>query len=130
MHRDESSVMFSLDSRGGGFRSCNIRPPCPNDPVGIDLTPTPILAANLRIHTRQMTTELALSLLILQQPIRTRLLWWFLNLSFKIRKPLWSCFSAAMSLLFGYLFNPVCSLFFLFLSHFFFPFPPLKLTKK
>ena len=58
--------------------SCNIRPPRPNDPVGIDLTPTPIPAAKLRIHTRQMTTEMALSLLILQQPIRAKLLWWCL----------------------------------------------------
>ena len=37
----------------GGFGSCNIRSPHPNDPVGIDLTPTPIPAANLRIHTRR-----------------------------------------------------------------------------
>ena len=37
----------------GGFGSCNIRPPHPNDPVGIDLTPTPILVAKLRIHTRK-----------------------------------------------------------------------------
>ena len=37
----------------GGFESCNIRPPHPNDPVGIDLTPTPIPATNLRIHTRR-----------------------------------------------------------------------------
>ena len=37
----------------GGFGSCNIRPPHPNDLVGIDLTPTPISAANLRIHTRR-----------------------------------------------------------------------------
>ena len=36
----------------GGFGSCNIRLPRPNDPVGIDLTPTPIPAAKLRIHTR------------------------------------------------------------------------------
>ena len=58
----------------GGFGSCNIRPPHPNDPVGIDLTPTPIPAANLRIHTRKkkMTTEMALYI-ILQQPIRAKL---------------------------------------------------------
>ena len=37
----------------GSFGSFNIRPPHPNDPVGIDLTPTPIPAANLRIHTRR-----------------------------------------------------------------------------
>ena len=37
----------------GGFGSFNIRPPHPNDPVGIDLTPTPIPATNLRIHTRR-----------------------------------------------------------------------------
>ena len=37
----------------GGVGSCNIRPLHPNDPVGIDLTPTPIPAAKLRIHTRR-----------------------------------------------------------------------------
>ena len=69
MHRDESSVMFPLGSVGVG--SCNIRPPRPNKPVGIDLTPTPIPAAKLRIfHPKQMTTEIALYL-ILQQPIST-----------------------------------------------------------
>ena len=48
-----SDVSFGLT---GGFMSCNIRLSCPNDPVGIDLTPTPILAGKLRIfHTRQMT---------------------------------------------------------------------------
>ena len=41
----------------GGFGSCNIRPPHPNDPVGIDLTPTPIPAANLRIHTRRKQND-------------------------------------------------------------------------
>ena len=87
MHRDGSSVMFPLGSRrGGGFGSCNIRPSHPNDPVGIDLTPTPIPAAKLRIHTRQMTWLYPwVSLLILQQPIRAKLLWWLLNLSFKNR---------------------------------------------
>ena len=54
-----SDVSFRFT--GWGFGSCNIRPPCPNDPVGIDLTPTSIPAANLRIfHTRQMTAEMAL----------------------------------------------------------------------
>ena len=61
MHRDGISMMFPLGSPGGGLGSCNIRPPRPNDPVGIDLTLTPIPAANLRIHTRQMTTEMTLS---------------------------------------------------------------------
>ena len=71
----------------GGFGSCNIRPPHPNDPVGIDLTPTPIPAASLCIHTRRkkMTTEKALYI-ILQQPIRAKLYWWLLNLSFKNRE--------------------------------------------
>ena len=52
MHRDGSSVMFPLGVIGG-FGSCNIRPPHPNDPVGIDLTPTLIPAANLCIHSRK-----------------------------------------------------------------------------
>ena len=51
MHRDGSSVMFPLGS--GGFGSCIIRPPHPNDPVSMDLTPTPIPVANLRIHIRK-----------------------------------------------------------------------------
>ena len=60
MRRDGSSVMFPLGSQGS-FGSCNIRPPRPNNPVGIDLTLTPIPAAKLRIfHTRQMTAEMAL----------------------------------------------------------------------
>ena len=44
-----SDVSFGII---GGFGSCNIRPPHPNDPVGIDVTPTPIPSANLHIHTR------------------------------------------------------------------------------
>ena len=60
---DASGWVISDVSFGfmGGFRSYNIRPPHPNDPVGIDLTPTPIPAANLHIHTRKkkMTTEKA-----------------------------------------------------------------------
>ena len=58
----------------GRFGSCNIRTPRPIDPLGIDLTRTHIPAAKLRIHTRQMTAEMDLSLCILQQPIRARLL--------------------------------------------------------
>ena len=37
-----SDVFFGIM---GGFGSFNIRLPHPNDPVGIDLTPTPIPAA-------------------------------------------------------------------------------------
>ena len=60
MHRDGSSVMFPLGSRGVlGLATSDIPPP--NDPVGIDLTPTPIPAANLSVHTRQMTTEMAIT---------------------------------------------------------------------
>ncbi len=44
-----SDVSFEFT---GDFGSCNIRPPRPNDSVGIDLTPTPIPAAKLRIHTK------------------------------------------------------------------------------
>ena len=85
------------DGFSWGFGSCNIKPPSPNDPVGIDLTPTPIPAAKLRIfHTRQMTADMALYMGITfkfrQQPIRVCLLWWLLKLSFKIRRPLCSCF--------------------------------------
>ena len=72
MHRDGSSEMFPLGSWGvSGLATSD--PPHPNDPVGIDLTPTPIPAANLRIHTRRkkMTTEKALYI-ILQQPIRAK----------------------------------------------------------
>ena len=63
MHRDGSSVMFPLGSwEVLGLATSD--PPRPNDPVGIDLTPTPIPAANLHIQTRQMTTEMALSTFI------------------------------------------------------------------
>ena len=79
--RDASGWVISDISFGftGAFGSCNISPPRPNDPVGIDLMPTPIPAANLRIfHTRQMTVEMALFMGITfefwQQPIRTWLL--------------------------------------------------------
>ena len=105
-----SDVSFGIM---GGFGSFNIRPPHPNDPVGIDLTPTPIPAANLRIHTRRkqkkkMTTEKALYI-ILQQPIRAKLYWWLLKLFFKNREATLLCFSfATMGSLFGYLFIPVC----------------------
>ena len=52
-----SDVSFGFT---GDFGSCNIRPPHPNDPVGIDLMPTPIPAVNLCIlHMRQMTAEMA-----------------------------------------------------------------------
>ena len=102
----------------GGFGSFNIRPPHPNDPVGIDLTPTLIPAANLRIHTKRkkkMTTEKALYIILLQ-PIRAKLYWWLLNLSFKNREATLLCFFATMGSLFGYLFIPVC------ISSFFSPF--------
>ncbi len=52
---DASGWVISDVSFGfmGGFGSSNIRSSHPNDPVGIGLTPTPIPAANLRIHTRR-----------------------------------------------------------------------------
>ena len=110
LNRDGSSVMFPLGSPSG-FGSCNIRTPSPNDPFGIDLTPTSIPAAKLRVfHTRKMTAEIVLFMGITfkfwQQPIRAWLLWWLLRISFKIEKPL--C-SATMTSLFGYLFNPICT---------------------
>ena len=66
-----------------GRGSCNIRPPLPNDPVAIDLTPTPNPAAKLRIfHTRQMIAEMALFMGITfefwQQPIKIQHLFNFL----------------------------------------------------
>ena len=108
-----SDVSFEFTGVGSG--SCNIGGPRPSDPVGIDLTPTLIPAAKLRIfHTRQMTAEMLhpwVWFIILQQPIRARLYWCLLKLSFKIGRPLGSCFLAAMTSLFGYLFNPLCSFF-------------------
>ena len=52
---DASGWVISDVSFGfrGGLGSCNIRPPYPNDHVGIDLTPTLIPAANLCIHTKK-----------------------------------------------------------------------------
>ena len=49
MHRDGSSMMFPLGLGGGGVRVVQHQTPLPNAPVGIDLTPTPIPAAKLRI---------------------------------------------------------------------------------
>ena len=59
MFVDASGWVISDVSFGfmGGFGSRNIRPPHQNDLVGIDLTPTPILAANLRIHTRRKKND-------------------------------------------------------------------------
>ena len=95
-----------------GFGSCNIRPPRPNDPVGIDLTPTPIPAANLRIfHTRQMTAEMALFMGITfefwQRPIRVCLLWRLLKLPLKLWGHFALVFPAAMTSLSSSLFNLV-----------------------
>ena len=85
-HRNGSSVMFPLGSQGvSGLAT--------SDPLA-QMTQQ---ADNLRIHTRQMTSEMALSPLIFQQSIRARLLWWLLNLAFKIGRPLCSCFPAAMT---------------------------------
>ena len=64
-----SDVSFGIM---GGFGSFNIRPPHPNDQVGIDLTPTPIPAATQGENKKKMTTEKALYI-ILQQPIRAKL---------------------------------------------------------
>ena len=72
-------------------------------------------------HKKKKTTEMALYI-ILQQPIRAKLFWWLLNLSFKIGRPLYSCFSAAITLLFGYLFTLVCISSFFFLLRSIFPF--------
>ena len=59
-----SNVSFGF-TEGGVLQH---QTPSPNDPVGIDLTPTPILAAKLHIfHTRQMTAnDNALHLMILR----------------------------------------------------------------
>ena len=48
MRWDGLSVMFPLSSRGISCLATS-DPTCPNDPVGIDLTPTPIPAAKQRI---------------------------------------------------------------------------------
>ena len=129
---DASGWVISDVSFGfiGGFGSCSIRPSRPNDPVGIDLTQTSIPAANLRIHTRQNDHRKGSLYIFLQQPIRAKLFWWLLNLSFKIGRPLCSCFPAAMTSLFGYLFSPVCSLFLFPFHSFPFSFFFSKLTKK
>ena len=56
---------------------------------------------------KKMTTEKA-RYIILQQPIRAKLYWWLLNLSFKSREATLLCFFATMTSLFGYPFTPVC----------------------
>ena len=116
MHRDGSSVMFPLGSWGVSGLATSDPTTYPNDPVGIDLTPTTIPAANLRIDTRKkkMTTEMALYI-ILQQPIRAKLYWWLLSLSFKNRE-------ATLLLLFGH--NDVIIRLFVHSGMYFFLFPP------
>ena len=109
MHRDGLSAMFPLGSRGvSGLAT--------SDAHAQMIQLALIL---LQLPSRQLTCLSTqdkwpqkwlypwISLLILQQPIRARLLWWLLNFSFKIGRPL----PVSMTSLFGYLFNPVCSFF-------------------
>ena len=85
MHRDGSSVMFTLGLR-------RVSGLATSDPFAqkTQLTKLHIF------HTRQMTAEMVLLLGITfkfwQQPIRAWLLWWLLKLSFKIGWPFCSCF--------------------------------------
>ena len=118
MHRDGSSVMYPLDSRGAG-RVFKHQILSPNDPVGIDLSPTPILAAKLRIfHTKQMTAGMALFMGItiiffFSTPNqRSQFFGDCWNFPLKLGGPFPLVFPAAMTSLFGYFFNPVCSCFF------------------
>ena len=92
MHRDGSSVTFPLGSWGvSGLAT--------SDPL-TQITQSALML--LQLPSRQltgastqekMTTEMALYI-ILQQPIRAKLFWWPLNLSFKNRE-------ATLLLLFG-----------------------------
>ena len=56
MHQDGSSVMFPLGSWGVlGLATSD--PLTQTTKFGIDLTPTPIPAANLHIHTRRKKND-------------------------------------------------------------------------
>ena len=123
MHRDGSSEMFPLGSRERGGWEADLATP---DPLA---QMTQLALILLQLPSWQLTCVSSIqdkwlqkwlspwvSLLILQQPIRVRLLWWLLNLSFNTGRPLCSCFPATRTSFFGYLFNPVCS----FFSFFFF----------
>ena len=107
MHRDGSSVMFPLDSWGiSGLAT--------SDPL---TQMTQLALILLQLPSRQLTCASTQgekndhrkgSIYNLQQPIRAKLYWWLLNLSFKNREATLLCFFAAMTSLFGYLFTPVC----------------------
>ena len=132
MHQDGSSMMFPLGLQG-------VLGLATSDPL---TQMTQLALILLQLPSRQLTCASTpdkwprkwldpwVSLLILQQPIRAMLLWWLLNLSFKIVRPPCSCFLAAMTL-FSYLFNPVCKFFpfsfFLFFFFFFFQNLPKKI---
>ena len=64
MNRDESSVIFLMGSTSNPLAQM----------IQLVLILLHLPFRQLRIHTRQMTTEMALSLLILQQSITARLL--------------------------------------------------------
>ena len=132
MHRDGSSVMFPLGSQGGGSGLAISDPLAQMAQLVLILLQLPswqLKCASTQDKWPQKWHYPLVSLLVLQQPIRAKLLWWLLNLSFKIGRSLCSCFPVAMTSLFVYLFNPVCSFFFFFFL-FFFSFLFSKLTKK
>ena len=117
MHRDGSSVMFPLGLwRVSGLATSDLLTRMTQLALILLQLPSRQLTCASTQGEKKMTTEKALYI-ILQQPIRAKLFLWLLNLSFKIGRPLYSCFSAAMTSLLGYLFTPVCiSSFFLFFS--------------
>ena len=121
MHRDGSSVMFPLDSWGVlGLTTSD--PLAQMTQLALILLQLPSWQLNCTSTQDKWPQKWLYPLLILQQPIRAKLFWWLLNLSFKIERPLYSCFSDTMTSLFSYLFNPVCNLFFFFSFFFLFPF--------
>ena len=132
MHRDGSSVMFPLGS-------WVVSGPAISDPLAqmtqlalilLQLPSWQLKCASTQDKWPQKWHYPWVSLLVLQQPIRAKLLWWLLNLSFKIGRPLCSCFPVAMTSLFVYLFNPVCSFLFFFFFLFFFSFLFFETYKK
>ena len=119
MQRDGSSVRFPLGSRRiSGLATLD--PLAQMNKLALLLLQLPSHQLNCVSSTLDKWPQNWLyprvPLLILQQPIRARLLWWLLKLSFKIGRPHCSCFPAAMTSLFSYLFNPVCIFFLLCLS--------------
>ena len=87
MHRDGSSVMFPLGSWGvlGLATSDPLTQMTQLALILLQLPSRQLTCASTQGQKKKMTTEKALYI-ILQKPIRAKLYWWLLNISFKNRE--------------------------------------------